>query len=263
MYMQKVLVICGQTATGKSDLAVFLAQQLQNCEIISADSRQIYKQLDIGSNKITANEMCSVPHHLLDVIQPKQRFTVADYQAQARNVINELLSTNKTPIVCGGTGLYIDSALFNDYTFTTDSNRSNTNNRHDGTKKREFDLHYKNSIWIGLWAPREFLQAKIRARATLKFDAVINEVTNLLAHDVSKEWLYGLGLEYTFALDVIDKKITKEEYIELLTTKTWQYAKRQMTWFKRNNNIMWFDISTNDYETIMRSISGLMHVSAS
>jgi len=109
--LPKILVVLGPTASGKSDLAVKLALQ-QNGEVISADSRQVYKGLDIGSGKITKEEMKGVPHHLLDVCSPYKVFTASDYARLARKTINDILSRDKLPIVCGGTGFYIDAALY-------------------------------------------------------------------------------------------------------------------------------------------------------
>lgn len=108
--MQKLIVVCGPTATGKSDYAVELAKKI-NGEIISADSRQVYRGLDIGSGKITTEEMQGTPHHLLDVADPKDIFSVTEYQKLALEAIEEILSRGKTPIICGGTGLYIDAVV--------------------------------------------------------------------------------------------------------------------------------------------------------
>jgi tRNA dimethylallyltransferase len=108
MQKPKVIVILGQTATGKSDLAVRIAKKI-NGEIISADSRQVYKKLDIGTGKITAKEMRGVPHHLLDVANPKHRFTVVEYKKLAEEKIKEIIARGKIPIICGGAGLYIDA----------------------------------------------------------------------------------------------------------------------------------------------------------
>lgn len=106
--MKKVIVILGQTATGKSNLAVKLAKKI-NGEVISADSRQIYKNLDIGTGKITQKEMHGVPHHLIDVTNPKNKFTVVEYQKLAISAMADILARSKTPIICGGTGFYIDA----------------------------------------------------------------------------------------------------------------------------------------------------------
>src|ERR1035437_2741649 len=108
MRKEKVIVILGQTATGKSNLAVKIAKKV-NGEIISADSRQVYKGLDIGTGKITQKEMKGIPHHLLDVANPKKQFSIALYKKLAEAKIEEIIASGKTPIICGGTGFYIDA----------------------------------------------------------------------------------------------------------------------------------------------------------
>src|ERR1035437_3846008 len=110
--MQKILVVLGQTATGKSDVAVRLAKKF-NGEIISADSRQIYKGLDIATGKVTKKEMQGVPHHILDIISPKKVFSVAEWQKKTKKIITEIHSRGKSPIICGGTGFYIQSIVEN------------------------------------------------------------------------------------------------------------------------------------------------------
>lgn len=109
--MEKIIVVCGPTATGKSDYAVELAKKIGG-EIISADSRQVYKGLDIGSGKITKKEMRGVPHHLLDVVNPKRVFTVTQYKKLADKAIKDILKRGKTPIICGGSGFYIDAVIY-------------------------------------------------------------------------------------------------------------------------------------------------------
>ncbi len=113
--MNKIIVVCGPTATGKSDYAVELAKK-NNGEIISADSRQVYRGFDIGSGKITKREMKGVPHHLLDVASPKRTFSAAQYKKLADKAIKDILKRGKTPIICGGTGFYIDAVVY-DHTF--------------------------------------------------------------------------------------------------------------------------------------------------
>lgn len=108
----KLIVILGQTATGKSDFAVHIAKEIQG-EIISADSRQVYKGMDLGTGKITKKEMRGITHYLLDVVSPKKVFTVADFKKQADKAIEKIIKNNKTPIICGGTGFYIDAVINN------------------------------------------------------------------------------------------------------------------------------------------------------
>src|SRR3989339_761204 len=108
MQKEKIIIILGQTATGKSNLAVKIAKKI-NGEIISADSRQVYVGLDIGTGKITQKERKGIPHHLIDIVKPKNKFTVAEYKKLAEEKIKEIISRDKTPIICGGTGFYIDA----------------------------------------------------------------------------------------------------------------------------------------------------------
>ena len=108
----KIIVICGPTATGKTSLAIDLAQQFDG-EIISADSRQVYQGLDIGSAKVTKEEMRNIPHHMIDVADPRNRYSVAEYKEEAQKIIDEIISNKKLPIICGGTGMYIDALVFN------------------------------------------------------------------------------------------------------------------------------------------------------
>ena len=110
----KIIVVCGPTATGKSDKAVEIAKSLPNGgEIISADSRQVYKYLDIGSGKITHDEMHGIPHYMLDVCEPSLIYSVVDFQKEARKNIEDIFARGKTPIICGGTGMYIDALVYN------------------------------------------------------------------------------------------------------------------------------------------------------
>lgn len=111
---QKIIVVCGPTATGKSDRAVEIAHALPNGgEIISADSRQVYKYLDIGSGKITPDEMRGIPHYMLSVCEPSNVYSVVDFQKKAREYISDIFARGKTPIICGGTGMYIDALVYN------------------------------------------------------------------------------------------------------------------------------------------------------
>ena len=226
-----IYIVCGQTTTGKSNLAVELALQ-HDGEVVSTDSRQIYAGLDIGSNKITEREMCGVVHHGLDIVQPEQRFTVADFQVYTRASILNIHSRGKTAILCGGTGLYIDAVMFDHYTFGGARATPAVWRVWDGFKN--CSIH-----WIGLHSERDVLYKRIYRRAEVKSELVFDEVRTLLLAGVSRNWLYTLGLEYTLAVDYIESLISHTKYVELLTQKTLQYAKRQKTWFKRNTSIHW------------------------
>lgn len=278
--MNKVLVICGPTATGKSTLAVELAKQY-NGEVISADSRQVYTGLDIGSAKITESEMDGIPHYLIDVVHPNDYFSVADFQKLAQAKINDIHSRGKLPIICGGTGMYIDTLIYGTSFPEVPINKSlrselgNLTNEElyaelqklDPDRASEIDPHNSvrliraieiatalgsvpkittenpqyETLWIGLDIPKEELEGKIKKRILDRIPALFEEVNNLHLSGVSFERLESFGLEYRYGSYYVQEKITLEEFKDLLATKTWQYAKRQMTWFKRNKNIHWYD----------------------
>jgi tRNA dimethylallyltransferase len=269
--MQKVIVILGQTATGKSDLAVKIAKKI-NGEIISADSRQVYKNLDIGTGKIKKVEMKGVLHHLLDVANPKKKFTVAEYKKLAEEKIKEIISQEKVPIICGGTGFYID-AITKGIVFPEvppnlklrkvlekksapellkiliklDKARAKNIDTQNKVrliraieiakalgkvpKIKEVKPLYK-FMKIGLYLPTNKLQKKVEKRVSKMFKmGLLNEIKKLKKLGVSDKRLKEFGFEYF--------KPTKEKVI----LETIRYAKRQMTWFKRDKQIKWFDAS--------------------
>ena len=276
--MNRILVICGPTATGKSALAVELAKQY-NGEVISADSRQVYTGLDIGSAKITESEMDGIPHYLIDVVHPNDYFSVADFQKLAKEEINDIHSRGKLPIICGGTGMYIDALIYETNFPEVPANEplrselANLTNEElyaelqklDPDRASEIDPHNSvrliraieiattlgsvpkittenpqyETLWIGLDIPKEELEGKIKKRILDRIPALFEEINNLHLSGVSFERLESFGLEYRYGSYYVQEKITLEEFKDLLATKTWQYAKRQMTWFKRNKNIHW------------------------
>ncbi|OGI68510.1 tRNA (adenosine(37)-N6)-dimethylallyltransferase MiaA [Candidatus Nomurabacteria bacterium RIFCSPHIGHO2_01_FULL_42_15] len=283
-----IIVILGQTATGKSNLAVKIALRLRSGpsarkyggEIISADSRQVYKGLDIGTGKITKREMKGVPHHLLDVVNPKYKFTVAEYKELAEEKIKEIIARGKTPIICGGTGFYIDAvtkgiifpevppnvklrkqltsksaiALFK-VLKKLDSERSKTiDSRNKVRLIRAIEIakalgkvpeitevlpQYK-FIKIGLYLPPDKLKKKVEKRVKKMFDnGLLKEIKKIKKSGMSNKRLQELGFEY---FNPTYEKVVKG---------TLQYAKRQMTWFKRDKEIKWFDASKGHTLTIL------------
>lgn len=266
--MKKVIVILGQTASGKSDLAVMAAKKW-NCEIISADSRQVYKGLNIGANKITAKEMRGVPHHLLDVADPKKRFTVSQFKDLAETKIQEIMSRGKVPIICGGTGFYIDAItrgiilpevppdkklrktlekktapeLFK-ILKKLDSKRAQAVDPHNKPrlvraieiaralgkvpKIKEAPPQYK-FIKIGLYLPSAELRTKLHKRTLRMFrQGLLAEIKKLKKNGITEKRLKELGFEYFHPMP------------EKVTADNFKYAKRQMTWFKRDKEIKWF-----------------------
>ncbi len=290
----KVLVILGPTATGKSDLAVKLALKY-NGEVISADSRQVYKGLDIGTGKITKEEMKGVHHWLLDVISPQKTFSVADYKKLSEEKIKIILKRHKLPIIVGGTGFYIQSIVdnvilpevpanielreelenktteeLNEMLKTLDSNRLktiDTNNRVrliraieiakslgsvPEFKKEESQYDF---IQIGLTLPTDEIKTKIKKRLLSRVKTgMIEEAEKLNKKGLSFERMRELGLEYKYLADLIEKRISKKEFLVKIETAIYQYSKRQMTWFKRDKSIKWFSPkSTNKIETLVKT----------
>jgi tRNA dimethylallyltransferase len=281
----KIIVVLGQTTTGKSDFAVEIAKQIGG-EIISADSRQVYKGMDLGTGKITKKEMREVPHHLLDVISPSKIFYVSDFQKRAFIKIEEIIRKNKTPIICGGTGFYID-AVINGTIFpevppnkklrsildkkTTeqlfevlkklDNNRAQNIDKNNKVRLiRAIEIAKalgkvpslsanKNKfdvLKIGLTLPQEILKERIRTRLLSRIKkGMIKEVENLHKNGVSWKRMNALGLEYRYVALYLQNKMTKEEMIKKLNTEIWHFAKRQKTWFKRDINIIWIDPRKN------------------
>ena len=280
MKKPKILVICGPTATGKSDLAVELAIE-RNGEIISADSRQVYKGLDIGSGKITKKEMKGIPHYLLDVISPKKVFSVNNYQRLATEKIEDILSRGKLPIICGGTGFYIESIVDGIVLPEVKPNKElrkkleeeSVENlfkklkKLDGKRAKEIDKHNKvrliraieiaeelgkvpkvkriqkyNAEIIGLDTDDENLKDRINRRLIKRVPGIIKEIKKLRENGLSWKRLESFGLEYRYGALYLQNKISKKEMIEKLNIEIWHYAKRQRTWFKRDKRIEWQNI---------------------
>ena len=276
----RILVLLGPTASGKSALAVQLARKC-NGEIISADSRQVYKGLDIGTGKITKKEMRGVPHHLLDVASPKKRFSVVKYQTLGRRKIAAIFRRGHLPIICGGTGFYI-SALVNNIVLPDvppneelraklrtktaetllimlrklDPKRAETVDQKNPRRIiRAIEIAQAlgsvplitkakplyNSLFIGLTLPPETLKKKIAIRLFARIGrGMIAEAKKLHARGLSWKRMEELGLEYRYLALHLQGKISKPEMIAKLQTEIWRYAKRQMTWFRRDKRIQWF-----------------------
>jgi tRNA dimethylallyltransferase len=273
MNKPKIYVVCGPTATGKSDHAVELAKKLGG-EVISADSRQVYIGMNIGSGKITTEEMKGVPHHLLDIKDPNEDFSVEEFQRLAFEKIEDILSRGKTPIICGGTGFYIqsvtDNIIFQEIPKNENLRRELEEKSIEELKEileqipkeegAKVDTENKRRLiraieigklmgkiacikkgeqkydfeFIYLDFPDEVLKERINLRLLKRFEiGMIDEVRNLHKQGVSWKKLEDFGLEYKYIAQFLQGKITEEEMVETLKTKIWQYAKRQRTWFKR------------------------------
>lgn len=275
----KLIVILGPTASGKTGLSIKLAKKFDG-EVVSADSRQVYKGMDIGSGKVTKKEMEGIPHYLLDVANPKSRFSVAQYQKLALKAIKNIRSKNKIPLLVGGTGFYIQSIVdgiiipevkpdwklreklqkkSNEELFSMlkklDPGRAKIIDKHNPrrliraleiiltTKKPVPVLKTKNDfdvLEIGITKSPEELKKLIHKRLIkrLKRNAMINEVKRL-HKTLSWKRLEEFGLEYRFVAQYLQNKITYQEMIDSIQIESEHYAKRQMTWFKKDSRIHW------------------------
>jgi tRNA dimethylallyltransferase len=281
----KIIVILGPTASGKSDIAVKLAKKF-NGEVISADSRQVYKNLNIGTGKITEKEMRRVKHHLLDVVSPKKRFSASDFKKLAEKEIQKILDKKKIPIVCGGTGFYIDAVLEDKQIPEVPPNsklrekleKKSTEELFEILKKldpeRAENIDAKNPrrlvraieiceaigkvpshnahtsqdktydvFKIGIKTEEKELKNKINKRIEKWFkQGLLKEVKNLHEKGLSWKRMTEIGLEYKLvAQHFMSKGIFDVSQLrEKMQNETWQYAKRQITWFKRDQNTLWF-----------------------
>lgn len=303
----KVLVIAGPTATGKTALSVRLAKEM-NTEIISADSIQIYKKLNIGSAKPDKSEKQGIPHHLMDFLEPDDSYSVADYVKDAKEKIDDLLSVGKTPIITGGTGLYISSLVdnveFSDSEVDTtvrdrlneelktlgidamyerlkqidsasaDEIHPNNTKRviraleiyeTTGKTKKEHEKVSKlrkspyDFCLIGLNCEREVLYERINKRVDIMIEkGLINEVKEILLSGVSKDAQSMQGIGYKEVIMALRGEITEDECIELIKKNSRNYAKRQLTWFKRGK-YQWFDCLDIDlYEKVREYIGEII-----
>ena len=276
--LPKLIVIEGTNASGKSSLGVALALRFGG-EIVSADSRQVYRRLDLGSGKITAEEMMGVPHHLLDVRDPGEFFSMADFQRLAYGALDGILARGNLPFLVGGTGLYVD-AVADGYelsdkspdhglrahleTFETPElyemllqklpdtdidprnrhrvmralERLAADDYHPGRKSPRYSL-----LKLGVTWPREILKQRIDDRLEARLKAgMVDEVRALLDDGVSEEFLLKLGLEYKYLTWYLTGKIGYEQMVEELGNAIKKFAKRQMTWFRRDPRIHWLDM---------------------
>ena len=276
----KVVAVVGTNASGKSALGVELAKRY-GAEIISADSRQVFRGLDLGSGKITPEEMQGVPHHLIDVREPNEFFSMADFQRMSYAAIDGILARGHLPMIVGGTGLYVDSVLDGyllsdrepDLSYRAELEKLTTpqlydmlltllpdaqvdrNNRnrvmrmieriHDGDDAVPGKEPRYRSLRLGVSWPREVLAQRIDERLKMRVEpGMIEEVQNLMDRGATKEFLLGLGLEYRFITQYLTGAIPdRDEMLRLLAIAIKQFAKRQMTWFRRNPDIVWLDMA--------------------
>ena len=300
MSKPKVIVICGPTASGKTALSIELAKKI-NGEIVSADSMQIYKDMDIGTAKTTTEEMQGIKHYLQDFVEPDKRYSVADYKVDAEKAIEEILSKGKTPIVVGGTGLYVDSLIYGieyqeikfDEKYRKEledialekgletlykkaqeidpeamkkiscndkkriirvleiykaTGKTKTEQEIESRKK---EVKYDYKVFAIDWE-REKLYERINKRVDIMIEnGLIEEVENLLKK--YKEFPTAMqGVGYKEVVEYLNGYLTKEEMIDKIKQETRRYAKRQITWFRKNKQTIW--IGPQDLQKILDEI---------
>jgi len=278
----KVVAVVGTNASGKSALGIELAKRYGG-EIISADSRQVFKGLDLGSGKVTPEEMQGVRHHLIDVREPNEFFSMADFQKMSYAAIEDIRARGRLPMIVGGTGLYVDSVLDGyllsdkepDLAYRAELEKLTTpelydmliglmpeaqvdrNNRnrvmrmieriHDGDDAVPSKQKRYESLRLGVSWPREVLGERIDERLERRLqEGMIEEVQGLMDRGATVEFLLGLGLEYRFITQYLLGEMGREEMLSKLAIAIKQFAKRQMTWFRRNPDIIWLDMA-GDY----------------
>lgn len=239
---EKVVVILGPTATGKSKVGIALAQRL-NGEIISGDSMLVYRRMNIGTAKPSPEELQLVPHHLVDILEPNERYNVYQFQQQAGKLIKEINSRGHLPIVVGGTGLYIQ-ALLENYEFSEDGK---TTVKHPG--------EYAAKVF-GLTMERGFLYERINQRVdTMLQQGLKEEVEKLLAEGVSADCQSMKSIGYRQMLWYLQDGMVWDEMVEKLKQATRNFAKRQFTWYRHMDYIDWYELDRKlDYEYLLKDI---------
>lgn len=272
--MEKIITIIGQTSSGKSDLAVSLAKKF-NGEIVSADSRQVYKGLDFCSGKITKEEMQEIPHHMIDVADLGKQFTLYDFQTQAYECIDRILKKQKLPFVVGGTGLWTRSIVegfelcpdapdfklrdnlqdktIEELTQICEKSGIFIDKTMELTKRRLIRLIEKNgkisqnsprykSFQIGIRWSRQTIYNRIFERLKKRMPNMILEIQNLLKNGADKNFLVSLGLEAKYVIKYLDGDFSSfDEFFEELFKQERHFAKRQDTWLKKEKQVFWID----------------------
>lgn len=244
-----LVVIIGPTASGKSALSMEIAKRYSG-EIICADSRTVYKGMDIGTAKPTPQDQQAIPHHLLDVVEPDQVFTAADFKRLANEAINKIAGRGSLPIMVGGSGLYIDAVLF-DYGFSgSGAKRDSSNPRHlDVSVPKVKEPMRENTLVVGLNIPRPILRDRIEQRIDAMAEAgFVSEVEKLLDQHPDSKALLAPG--YKAFAGYLKGSLDLEEAKAIFAKNDFQLAKRQMTWFRRNKSIHWVDNSSAALATV-------------
>ena len=299
---QKVIVICGPTASGKTALSIELAKKI-NGEIVSADSMQIYKDMDIGTAKPTIEEMQGIEHYLIDFVPPDDRYSVADYKIDAKKAIKKILEKGKTPIIVGGTGLYVDSLIYEieypniefdenyrkeleeqvekqgldklyeqakiidpqaiEKISKNDKKRilrvleiyhaTGKTKTEQEVESRKKEVEYDYKVFALNW-DREKLYERINKRVDIMIEQGLIEEVKQISKKYNKFPTAMQGLGYKEVVEYLEGNCTKEEMIEKIKKETRHYAKRQLTWFRKNSQTIWL----NGQDDIQKNIDNIL-----
>lgn len=298
MDKNKVIVIAGPTASGKTSLGVELAKRI-NGEVVSCDSMQIYKDMNIGTAKVTKTEMQGIKHYLIDIISPEERYSVADYKKAAEKAIIEILEKGKTPIIVGGTGLYVDALIYGieypniefDEKYRKQlENRVETeglealyeeakkidkqavqkissndqkrilrileiyhatgkNKTQQEAESRKNEVKYDYKVFA-INMDREILYNRINKRVDIMMENGLIDEVKQIKKKYNKFPTAMQGLGYKEVVEYLENKISKDEMVEKIKQESRRYAKRQLTWFRKNKENIWLDGMTSIEENI-------------
>lgn len=298
MQKEKVIVICGPTASGKTNLSIELAKQI-NGEIVSCDSMQIYKDMTIGTAKPTIEEMQGIKHYLIDCVSPETRYSVADYKKDASKAIKEILEKEKVPIIVGGTGLYLESLIYGieyneietdleyrselerieskqglqvlyEMAEKTDKEATKKISKNDkkrifrileiyhstGKTKTEVEIESRKNgpefdyILFGITMDREKLYERINKRVDIMIENGLIEEVKQILEKYSEFPTAMQGLGYKEVVEYLKGQVSKDEMIEKIKMETRRYSKRQLTWFRKYQNLTWINGLENIQDNI-------------
>ena len=279
-----IIAVVGPTAVGKTKMSIALAKRY-NAEVISCDSMQIYKKMDIGTAKVTKKEMDGVIHHMIDIKDVSEDYSVFDYQKEARKILDKLLANNKNVIIVGGTGLYLKALLYN-YEFKENNNKQDfssytneelynmvkkidndtkihinnrqrlesfLNNHSSNDKIISNEMLYDAKI-IGLTRPREELYDAINKRVDeMVKSGLINEAKYFYDNKINSKAI-KTAIAYKELYLYFDGEITLDEAVNLIKQRSRNYAKRQYTWFNNQMDVKWFNINVNNFEKTINDV---------
>jgi len=280
-----IIAVVGPTGVGKTKMSIELAKKY-NAEVISCDSMQVYKKMDVGTAKVTEEEKEGIIHHLIDIKDVSEDYSVYDYQKDARRVLELLLKSDKNVVIVGGTGLYLKALLY-DYKFNESYDKKDfssytneelykmvltidkdskihlnnrqrlesfLNNHKLGEEKTVSKLLYKDVKIIGLTRPREELYASINDRVDKMLDnGLIDEARYFYDMKVNSKAI-NTAIAYKELYMYFDNKISLEDAIELIKQRSRRYAKRQYTWFKNQMEVKWFDVNINNFSKTIEDV---------